>query len=105
MAVLIIFSAFIFRSFFIIKYKWFGSDTFRNFRHAKEIKSVGKIPNQSPQLIGDINYGFPPLLAYLLSLVDKKYYQKSQYLSPIFDILSAILGYLFIYKYQMKFTK
>ena len=98
MTIVIFLSAFIFRSFFIIKYKWFGSDTFRNFRHAKEIKSLGKIPNQSPQLIGDINYGFPPLLAYLLSFIDKKYYQKSQYLSPAFDILSAILGYLFIYK-------
>ena len=95
---LIFISGFLVRAIFIIKYQWFGSDTFRNFRHGKEIKLYGQIPPRSPKVIGDINYGFHLyFLLYLISFLNNRYHQKKfQYISPVFDILTALLGYLFL---------
>lgn len=94
--IIIFIFGFLIRSIFILKYGWFGSDTFRNYRHGKEIDLLGEIPQKSPRVIGDINYGYPPLLPYIISFVSKKHHKGLQYLSPLFDILSSILGYIFL---------
>lgn len=95
----IIISSFFIRSIFIIKYGWFGSDTFFHLHNAKRWKKQGKKiwTEKIDRFFIEGNYNYPPLLHYFISLFPQKHYKKIQYISPLSDIVSSIVILLFTF--------
>jgi len=92
---LILVVSIIIRSYLILKYGWVGKDSFYHFIIGQEIRNKKKIPDTINNYIYPEKYDYPPLLHLLLSLFNKKYYQKLQYLGVFADIATGIIIYLF----------
>ena len=77
------------RVFFILKYKWFGVDTFRNLIYAKNFKKTGRKIKRYKRVPYDTKYflpGFPIFLSYFK--IEK--HRWIQQFSAVFDILNLI---------------
>ena len=97
-ALFIIFSMAIFtRIYFLLKYKWVGTDTFYNLLIAQEIRKKKKLPDVIDRFVVPERYDYPPLLHWFLSLFKDKYHQKLQYVSPVLDVISGTMIFCFCY--------
>lgn len=87
------------RFYLLFKYGWVGKDTFYHFIVAGSIKQKGFPPRTIDQFVKPELYDYPPLLHVFLSYFDKKHYRKIQYLSPVSDIVTGIVIFIFSYQY------
>jgi len=97
-SMVLIFS-FIIRIYLLFKYKWVGKDTFYHFIAAKTIKEKGFPPDYIDQFVKPEKYDYPPAFHLFISLIDERNYQKLQIFSPITDILTGIVIFLFANSY------
>lgn len=83
------------RFFLIYKYKWTGKDSFYHFVCSEEFKNYRGIPKKIECFVFPEDYDYPPFLHFILSFFKREYHQKLQYSSPVIDICSASLIFLF----------
>lgn len=85
------------RFYLLYRHGWVGKDTFYHFIVAESIKRKGFPPRTIDQFVIPEQYDYPPLLHVILSRFDKEHYRRLQYLSPVSDIITGIVIYLFSY--------
>ena len=88
-------TGFILRSYLLLKYRYTGKDSFGHLIYAEEIRKKNKINISIDRYVFPIKFDYPPFLPLLISLFDKKYYQKLQFLSPLIDSITGLI--IFIY--------
>jgi hypothetical protein len=79
------------RLYLLVKYRWVGVDTFYYFIVAQEIRKSGRLPQTINCFLFPEKYDYPPLLHLLLSLFDRGWHRRLQYLSPIVDIATGVI--------------
>lgn len=92
---LIFLAAISLRLYLLVKYRWVGVDTFYNFLVAGEIRKTGRLPETINCYLFPEKYDYPPLLHLFLSLFDRRWYRRLQYLSPIVDIATGVVLFAF----------
>jgi len=83
------------RFYLLLKYKWVGKDTFYHFLVARIIKNKGFPPDYIDMFVKPEKYDYPPAFHLFLSLFSERKYQKLQYLSPIIDLFTSAIIFLF----------
>ena len=83
------------RFYLLFRHGWVGKDTFYHFIVAESIRKKGFPPRTIDQFVMPEQYDYPPLFHVFLSYFDKLHYQRMQYLSPVSDIFTAIVIFIF----------
>jgi len=83
------------RAYLLTKYRYVGKDTFYHLVVSQIMRKEGRIPKKIDQFVVPEEYDYPPLFHLLLSRFDKRYHERLQILSPVFDILTAVVIYTF----------
>ena len=96
---LVLILGFFIRSYLILKYRWVGKDTFYHLIASKTIKAKGFPPEYIDKFIKPEKYNYPPAFHLFLSFFNDSKYQKLQILSPVADILTGIVIFLFCNSY------
>ena len=97
--ILIVFIAgFLFRSFFIIKFGWFGVDSFRNLYLGDLIRTNGQITPGISRFPGEKNSAYLPGLPAFISLFPRESHYYLQLLSPAVDVINGLILWWLISK-------
>jgi hypothetical protein len=102
---LVIFVAgFLLRSYFIIKYGWFGVDSFRNLYLGDLIRYSRQVVPGISRFPGEKKSTYLPGLPLIISLFPRWTHHYIQLLSPMFDIINGLLLWWLLPQYVYSTT-